>query len=163
MFVLSILPFTATKAQAQTGFSLTSLNGGMVSSETLKGKVIVLAVAALWVPLSAEEAKGIKQLSSKYNAKDVEFFWVFIDSTNAKSKNYASDDQLRQFVKTSALTLNILRDADGVQMKRLGVTQVPAFVVLDKTGKRFGAPIEGINPEGDSTTKLDRQIVDAMK
>ena len=148
-------------SQTQTGFTLTSLDGKTVSSTDLQGKVVVLAVAASWVPLSQNEAKSMKQLAA--NHSDVAFYWVFIDSTNPKSKNYATDDQLRQYARTHLLQMNVLRDSDGVQMKKFGVTQVPAFVVLDKNGKRFGQPLEGVDPDGDSSIQLEKIITAAQR
>lgn len=163
MFTLACFPFTASKANAQTqpAFTLTSLDGKTVSSGDLRGKVVVLAVAASWLPLSQNEAKSMKQLAA--NHSDVEFYWVFIDSTNTKSKNYATDDQLRQFVRTHSLQMRVLRDSDGVLMKKFGVTQVPAYLVLDKNGKRFGQPLEGIDPDGDSSIQLEKIITSAQK
>jgi hypothetical protein len=59
--------------------------------------------------------------------------------------------------------VNLLRDPDGVQMKRLGVSQVPAFVIFDRSGKLFGEPIEGIDPDGDSAVQLEKVVISALK
>lgn len=163
MLILGWLPFTDAKAQTQSTFNLSSLKGGTVSSDNLKGKVIVLAIAASWLPLSKDQAKGINRLVTTYTPQNVEFFWVFTDSSNTKSKNYASDEDLLKFAKNNFLNINLLRDPDGVQMKQLGVSQVPAFVIFDKSGKRFGTLIEGIDPETNSTNQLEKGIVDALK
>lgn len=161
--VLPLVCFASANAQTQASYNLRSLDGGTVSTENQKGKVVVLAVAASWLPLSEEQAEGIKRLAAKYALKNVEFYWVFTDSVSTKSKNYATDDQLREFAKSNSLPVNLLRDPDGVQMKRLGVSQVPAFVVFDKNGKIFGEPMEGIDPDGNSTTQLENVVIDALK
>lgn len=161
MVLTATFMLSSVSAQAQTGFTLTSLDGKTVTANDLNGKVVVLAVAASWVPLSQNEVKSMKQLAA--NHPDVAFYWVFIDSTNPKSKNYATDDQLRQFARTHLLQMNVLRDSDGAQMKKFGVTQVPAFVVLDKNGKRFGQPLEGVDPDGDSSIQLEKIITAAQK
>ena len=167
--VLTFVLFTilvcvaSANAQSQVSYNLRSLDGANVTTENQKGKVVVFAVAASWLPLSEDQAKGIKRLAAKYALKNVEFYWVFTDSASPKSKNYASDEELRAFAKSNSLPVNLLRDPDGVQMKRLGVTQVPAFVVFDKSGKMFGEPMEGIDPDGDSTTQLENVVIDALK
>lgn len=163
IMICAWMPIKGTNAQTQAAFNLSSLKGGTVSSENLKGKVIVLAIAASWLPLSKDQAKGINRLVTTYTPKNVEFFWVFTDSTNSKSKNYASDEELLKFAKNNSLLINLLRDPDGVQMKQLGVSQVPAFVIFDKSGKRFGTLIEGIDPDTNSTNQLEKGIVDAMR
>ncbi len=161
--IVLILATVQTNAQTQAVFNLRSLDGGNVTSETLRGKVVVLAVGASWLPLSAEEANSIKRLAAKYALKDVEFYWVFTDSASPKSRNYASDEDLKAFAKSNSLPVNLLRDPDGAQMKKLGITQVPAFVVIGKNAKVFGTPMEGIDPDGDSTTQLEGKIVEALK
>jgi len=164
VFAFAVLAITASQAQAQTQavFNLRSLDGGNVTADELRGKVVVLAVGASWLPLSSEEAASIKRLAAKYALKNVEFYWVFTDSTSPKSRNYASDDDLKAFAKNNSLPVNLLRDPDGIQMKKLGVTQVPAFVVIDKNTKIFGSIMEGIEPDGGSTTQLEKKIVDAL-
>lgn len=163
VFVFILLTLTASQTLAQqASFSLRALDSGSVAASELRGKVVVLAVGASWLPLSEDEVKSIKQLSAKYAQKNVEFFWVFTDSESPKSRNYASDESLKSFAKTHSLSIRLLRDSEGVQMKRLGVTQVPAFLILGKNGIVFGSPIEGIDPEGDSTIQLENSIQKAL-
>ena len=163
VFAFILLTLTASQTLAQqASFSLRALDSGTVAASDLRGKIIVLAVGASWLPLSEDEAKGIKQLSAKYGQKNVEFFWVFTDSESPKSRNYASDESLKSFAKTHSLSVKLLRDPEGVQMKRLGVTQVPAFLILGKDGSVFGSPMEGIDPEGDSTIQLENSIQKAL-
>jgi peroxiredoxin len=161
--VLILVCVASANAQTQASYNLRSLDGTNVTSENQKGKVVVFAVAASWLPLSEDQAKGIKRLAAKYALKNVEFYWVFTDSASPKSKNYASDDQLRSFAKSNSLPVNLLRDPDGVQMKRLGVSQVPAFVIFNRSGKLFGEPIEGIDPDGDSAVQLEKVVISALK
>src|SRR6185369_3512379 len=56
----------------------------------------------------------------------------FTESADPKSKNFASDEQLRAFSNKYGLKVTVLRDPDGVVSKKFGVDQLPSIVILDK-------------------------------
>ena len=131
---------------AQTA-SLQTLSGETVSLADAKGKVVVLAIGASWLPLSKKQIETTNKLVKKYG-NNVVIYWVTTDSSNAKSKNYASNEQIQAFATKNKLTAPILRDSDGAAtLKKYGVDQLPSFVVLDKTGKSIGEPFGGLDPE----------------
>ena len=127
-----------------------TLDGEIVSLPTLKGKVVVLAIGASWLPLSKTQIITTNKLAKKYANKDVVVYWVTTDSSNAKSKNFASNEQIKAFGLKNKLTTTILRDSDGLfTLKKYGVDQLPSFVILDKTGKSIGEPFGGLDPENE--------------
>jgi cytochrome c biogenesis protein CcmG/thiol:disulfide interchange protein DsbE len=148
----------ARASAPQNGFSLRSLDGGTVSSASLNGKVVVLAVAASWLPLTRQQAAGVAKIAADYGGRGVVVYWVFTDSENAKSKNFATDEQLKAFATRNGISLRVLRDPDGATVKHFDVTQVPAFVILNRSGSTAGAPIEGIDPEGDLSDTLGQRL-----
>ena len=155
--------FAQTKnfAPAPQNASLQKLDGEVVSLPTLKGKVVVLAIGASWLPLSKQQVITTNKLAKKYAAQDVVVFWVSTESANAKSKNYASNDQIQMFANRNKLTATILRDADGlVTLKKYAVDQLPSFVVLDKTGKSVGEPFGGLDP--DNEPEIFMQVAGAI-
>jgi len=130
--------------------SLQTLDGEVVSLPTLKGKVVVLAIGASWLPLSKQQIITTNKLVKKYANQDVVIYWVTTDSSNAKSKNFASNEQIQLFATRNKLTATILRDSDGAfTLKKFAVDQLPSFVVLDKTGKSIGEPFGGLDPENE--------------
>jgi peroxiredoxin len=139
-------------------FSMRSLDGQTVTSNSLRGKTIVFIAGASWLPLSRSQVQGIQKVADNYKDRGVEFFWVSTDSTSQKSKNYASDEDLREFARKYNLKLNILRDPDGTAMKKLGVDQVLAYVIIDKTGNVSGAPVCGFNPDTDVSERIARAL-----
>ena len=144
-------------ATAQT--SLTSTTGAKVDIEGQKGKVVVLAIGASWLPLSGKQAEYTNALAKKYAGKNVVIYFVATDSTSAKSKNFASNDDLTAFATKNKLTVPILRDSDGsATLKKFEVDQVPSFVVLDKNGKISGSPFGGIDPKFDVTVPISKEI-----
>ncbi len=155
-------PFTPARAQGGTplNFSLHTVDGGGITSEMLRGEVVVLAFGASWLPLSRQQVQGVQKLSDEYAARDVRVYWVSTDSASPKSKNYATDGQLRDFAKRNGLKIAVLRDPDGELFKRLGVerNQLPAIVILDKQGNLAGTPIGGLDPEGNLVQRLSARI-----
>ena len=146
----------AAKAQDIT---FTSLDGAKINLASDKGKVVVLAIGASWLPLSKNQAVAINKLAKNYAGKDVAFYFIATDSTNAKSKNYASDDVIRKFSQTNKLTVSVLRDSDGVtSIKQYKIDQMPSFVILDKEGKISGTPFGGIDPDTDISALLIPKI-----
>jgi peroxiredoxin len=163
LFLTTLLGFSClglgkTRALAGVDFSMRSINGQTITSESLRGEVVVLAFGASWLPLSRTQLQGVKKLADEYSDRGVVVYWVSTDSENPKSKNFASDEQLRAFAKKYGLDVTVLRDPDGVVSKKLGVDQLPAVVILDKKGDPLGEPIKGLDPDGNLTGQLAKLL-----
>jgi thiol-disulfide isomerase/thioredoxin len=155
--VFAIVALFAFSTSAQT--PIAKLDGGSVDVQAQKGKVVVLAIGASWLPLSNKQAEYTNLLAKKYAGKNVVFYFVVTDSTNAKSKNFAADDAVRKFATTTKLTIPILRDSDGaVVLKKFKVDQVPSFLILDKDGNQSGDAFGGIDPKFDITVPISKKI-----
>jgi peroxiredoxin len=150
------------KAPQAMEFSLRSIDGQTVSSESLQGEVVVLAFGASWLPLSRTQLQGIRKLADKYSERGVVVYWVSTDSESPKSKNYATDEQLRAFSKKYGLNVTVLRDPEGKLSRQLKVDQLPAFVILDKQGNTAGSPVGGLDPEGDIVKQLSQPLEEVL-
>jgi peroxiredoxin len=135
-------------------FSLRSTEGQTITSESLRGEVVVLAFGASWLPLSRKQMQGVRKLADEYAQRGVAVFWVSTDSENSKSKNFATDEQLRAFSNKYGLKVTVLRDPDGEVSKQFGIDQLPAIVILNKQGLPAGPPIGGLDPEGNLADQL---------
>jgi peroxiredoxin len=151
--LVALLSCTAF-AQTRVDFSLRSIDGQTVTSESLRGEVVVLAFGASWLPLSKTQLQGVRKLADEYSNKGVVVYWVSTESADAKSKNYATDQQLKAFAQKYGLNVTVLRDPDGVVSKKFGVDQLPSIVILDKEGNIAGAPIGGLDPTGNLAAQL---------
>jgi thiol-disulfide isomerase/thioredoxin len=152
-----ILFAVSVSASAQT--VLTSLDGAKIDVQSHRNKVVILAVGASWLPLSAKQAEYTNMLVKKYAGKNVVIYFVATDSTNPKSKNYASDADVRKFAVANKLTVPVLRDSDGVStLKKFKVDQVPSFVILEKNGEPATEPFGGIDPKYDITVPIARAV-----
>src|SRR6266404_9411296 len=132
-------------------FSLRAIDGETVTSNSLRGEVVVLAFGASWLPLTRNQMEAVKKLADQYAGRGVAVYWVSTESDSAKSKNYVSDEQLRELARKYKVT--VLRDPDGVVSKRLGVDQLPSVVIIDKHGNVV-ATIGGMDPTADLTKQL---------
>lgn len=147
----------AVAASAQT--ALTSLDGSRVDVQNQKGKVVILAIGARWLPLSGNQAKNANALAKKYAGKNVVVYFILTDSTNPKSKNHATDAQLKEWAAKNGVTMTVLRDPDGAAtLGKFGVDQLPSFVVLDKSGNRSGEPFGGSSQETDGTAAISQKV-----
>ena len=151
--VAAFVPSRATAA-APLDFTLRTADGGEISSQMLRGDVVVLAFGASWLPLSRRQVEGVQKLADQYAERNVRVYWVSVDSDQPKSKNYATDGQLRDFAKRNGLKVAVLRDPGGSLLKEVGVDQLPALVILDRQGNVSGSPVGGFNPEGNLADQL---------
>lgn len=154
IFALGISPL----ALAQSGpveFSLQAIDGENVTSQSVRGEVVVLAFGASWLPLSRNQMEAVKKLADQYAGRGVTVYWVSVDSANTKSKNFVSDDQLRELGRKYKVT--ILRDPEGALSRKMGVDQVPSIVILDKQGNIAGS-IGGMDPNANLTTQLSARL-----
>lgn len=156
IFSLIIAFSFAVSAQTKT---LVTLDGEKIDIEAQKDKVVVLAFGASWLPLSKNQVDTMNKLAKKYAGKNVAFYFVATDSSNAKSKNYASDDDLKKFATKNKMTVATLRDSDGtITLKSYKIDQIPSFVVLNKNGVVATEPIGGIDPLNDVTIPISALI-----
>lgn len=154
---LGILAAVALGASAQTSFS--TLNGSKVDLAASRGKVVILAVGASWLPLSAKQAEYTNVLAKRYTGKDVAVYFIATDSAVARSKNYASNDDILKFTTANKLTVPVLRDPEGaVILKLYNIDQLPSFVILDRQGNRSGETFGGIDPKFDITIPISRAV-----
>jgi thiol-disulfide isomerase/thioredoxin len=156
-FVFSLIFAFSIGASAQT--VLTTLDGNKIDVEAQSGKVVILAVGASWLPLSAKQAEYTNMLAKRYAGKNVVVYFVATDSTSAKSKNFAGNDEIRKFGSTNKLTVPVLRDSDGaLTLKKFNVDQLPSFVILNKNGDSAGTPFGGIDPKYDITVPIAKTV-----
>ncbi len=139
-------------------FSLRSIHGQTITSDSLRGEVVVMAFGASWLPLSKAQLQGVRKLADEYSNRGVVVYWVSTESADPKSKNYASDQQLRAFSEKYGLKVTVLRDPDGTTSKKFGIDQLPSMIILDKEGNPVGAPIGGLDPNGNLANQLAARL-----
>jgi thiol-disulfide isomerase/thioredoxin len=151
------LGLLSLSASAQT--PLPSINGGTVDVQAQKGKVVILAVGASWLPLSPKQVEFTNALAKKYAGRAVAVYFIATDSMNPKSKNHATNEDLAAFASQQKLSVPMLRDPDGsVVVRKFRIDQLPSFVVLDRSGAMSGPPFGGIDPKFDITISISKRV-----
>lgn len=153
----SSLALAQQGAVGPVDFSLKSTDGQTITSESLRGEVVVLAFGASWLPLSKNQLQGVRKLADEYSDRNVVVYWVSTESEDPKSKNFASDEQLRGFAQKYGLKVTVLRDPDGTVSRKFGVDQLPSIVIIDKQGNP-SEPIGGLDPNGNLTNQLASRL-----
>ena len=95
---------------------------------------MVLAFGASWLPLSKAQLQGVRKLADEYSDRGVVVYWVSTESEDPKSKNFASDEQLRAFAQKYGLKVTVLRDPDGVDLEEVWRRSV----ALDRHSRQAG-------------------------
>jgi cytochrome c biogenesis protein CcmG/thiol:disulfide interchange protein DsbE len=158
IFLFALTAFVSVPAWAQdraADFSFRAIDGPAVTSESLRGEVVVLAFGASWLPLTRNQMEAVKKLADQYAGRGVAVYWISTESESTKSKNYASDEQLRELARKYKAT--VLRDPDGVISKKLGVDQLPSVVIIDKQGN-IANTIGGMDPNANLATQLAARL-----
>lgn len=155
VFVISLIALSHLGV-AQT--SMQQIGGANVDVQSQRGKVVVLAYGASWLPLSAKQVEYTNLIAKKYAGKNVAIYFIATDSLNQKSKNFATNDMLAKFGTDAKLNVPLLRDPEGTTMKKFRVDQLPSFIVLDKNGVVNGEAFGGIDPKYDITIPISKRI-----
>ncbi|HZS47034.1 MAG TPA: TlpA disulfide reductase family protein [Blastocatellia bacterium] len=156
VLLLAIFGFSdsiiSVSAQAKpVNFSLRSLGGGTVTSSSLSGKVVVLAIGGKNDPLDRSLLPQLQKLIDRYQDKPVAVVWVSGDSERAGARNYASDQDIRSFVSQEKFTGTVARDPDGALIRSLGANQLPTIAIIDKRGNLNTPLIVGFDPDSQAT------------
>src|SRR5262245_24767895 len=78
MVLLACTAFGQSTGQVE--FSMRSIDGQTVTSQSLRGEVVVLAFGASWLPLSKAQLQGIRKFADDYSSKGVVVYWVSTES-----------------------------------------------------------------------------------
>lgn len=149
----SLLVYFSPQTRARQGaepvkFSFRSLDGGNVTDADLRGKVAVLIFSDRRLPISKKRAESVRFLVYEFAPRGVVFYLISTDSETPGSKNYASDEAVREYGRKSGLRLPVLRDPEGKTLRAYGRGQIPLVVVLDRQGRVDAKPLEGFGPRG---------------
>ncbi len=157
VLILALLSGIGSEAQVPQD-KLRPLSGPPLSLQELQGKVVVLAFGGTWVPLFGRELGSLQRLATRYESRQVAFYWVSIDSDRPGARNHASDEQLQAFLKKSNLRLPVLRDPEMATYRAFELAEVPTIVLLDQRGRVVQKYIGIGTEQGEVYTALIAEI-----
>jgi thiol-disulfide isomerase/thioredoxin len=106
-------------------FSLPLLNGGTVSNEGLKGKVVFLNFWATWCPPCREEMPSLEALFRRLSPQGLEFLAVDIQE---------SREQAAAYLREGGFSFPAALDLNGQVSRRYGVRAIPTSFIIDRNG-----------------------------
>lgn len=153
----------ASAPMAPLNFKLRTTDGGEITSEMVRGDVVVLAFGSTQLgSLAKAQVQGLQELANEFGERDVRVYWVSTESDSPKSKTYASDAQLSAFARKNGLKIAVLRDPEGALFKQTGSDQLPSVVLLDRRGEVSGSPIGGHDPNSKLVDLLSKRLNDLL-
>jgi peroxiredoxin len=149
----------ASRAQTALDFKLKTTDGGEITSQMVRGDVVVLAFgSSLLGPLSKQQVQGVQELADQFGERNVRVYWVTTDSDKPQARTYASDEQLRSFARKNGLKTAVLRDPEGALFKQTGADQLPAVVILDRRGSVSVPVVGGHDPKHTLVDSLSERL-----
>ncbi len=127
-FVILILPVTVALAlengESAPDFTLPALDGGQVSLESLRGRVVVLDLATTWCPSCQQQMGELEALQDFFRQNDVAVLQVFLQDTEEMVREHVGE---RNHPKFFAHLLD-----DGQVRRAYNVYLIPRLLVLDR-------------------------------
>jgi len=121
-----IAPPPARAADPAPPWNLIDVDGNNVSSETLRGQIVVVEFSGTWcVPCKIVEA-AFKDLYPTYSTQGVVFLGVFMPPTN-------TEPDVEQYRDERAIPWPVAPDSDTVAV-RYGVDKIPRILIVDQAG-----------------------------
>jgi thiol-disulfide isomerase/thioredoxin len=110
-------------------FSISSLDGTVVSSSDFRGRVVVLDFWATWCPPCRRELPELEKLYRRYEGNSKVSFWA-VDV----QKNGETPEKARDFMKKAGYTIPVACGSEK-SFEGLGVEAFPSLIIIDKSGR----------------------------
>ncbi len=110
-------------------FNYPDINGNMVSSESLKGKVIYIDVWATWCGPCKGEIPHLKKMEEELRDKEIAFVSISVDEDKEAWEKMVKEKELAgyQLYAKEAWETDII--------KNYAIRGIPRFIIVDKEGK----------------------------
>jgi thiol-disulfide isomerase/thioredoxin len=126
----------ASNPQAMPPFLLNDLDGHVISTASLQGKVVLLNFWATWCPPCREEIPMMTDLQKRFKDK-LQIVGISMDDSSA--------DEVKQFTEEMKIDYQIVMGSSTLSQEYGGVPALPTTFVVNKEG-RIVQKHEGLYP-----------------
>jgi len=110
-------------------FSISRLDGTVVSSSDFRGRVVVLDFWATWCPVCRRELPELEKLYRRYQGNSMVSFWA-VDV----QKNGETPQKARDFMQKAGYTLPVAFSSQK-SFEALNPEGLPSLIVIDQSGR----------------------------
>jgi peroxiredoxin len=142
--------------QPAPSFTFSTIDGAVVGSDELRGRVVVLAFWATWCRPCIGELPRVQQVYQRYRNDPRVVIWV----VNAGISNDTVEKQ-RKTILAQHWDLPFAEDSENLEHK-MGLHGFPKLVVLDKTG-RVRWVHDGFDGSEDLAGQLTKRIEELLR
>ncbi len=142
------------KGKPMVAFKMTDTNGKTITNQSLKGKVVLLDFWATWCGPCKAASPTMQSLNSKYGSKGLTVIGANTFEQPANRKTAAAG-----YAKEHKYTYTFTVANDDLA-KKLGITGIPAFVLIDRKGNVL-ATMMGFD-EGSTPAQMEAAVKKAL-
>lgn len=126
--IITLNQRTSAQNTEPVNFSFPGLNGGTVSLQDFKGKVVIVDVWATWCGPCRQEIPGFIKLYDKYKDKGLEIIGLAVDQDGAAAvKPFAEENKINYHLA--------IADMKDVEKIFGPIPGIPKTFLIDKEGK----------------------------
>ena len=140
----------ATKPAAKDSIKRLDKAGVDNYLESLKGKVVIVDFWATWCPPCRQEIPGFIELQKKHGDKGLVVVGLSLDDET---------EAVKEFCKTEKVNYPIFVVGQDTTAAWGNIEAIPTTFILDKAGKKVGAPRVGYHPK----EAFEKEIVPLLK
>lgn len=154
LYSILLISFSCSnKGKELPNFSLTALDGKIITNQLLKGKTVVINVWATWCGTCLKELPELNALTLKYKLDTNVVFIALADESAEKVKHTLSKRNFNYMQIPNAETLTD-------KLKTRLVKTYPQHIVVDKNKKII---FESSNGVDNTLSVLENEIEQALK
>lgn len=128
--------YALERGEVAPALELPRLEGGTLSLEELRGKVVLLNIWATWCGPCVQEMPSIQAVYDRYGDSGLEVVAVAVDDEpGVRQGDGRVEGVVSEFVDRLGLTFPVVLDPTGDTERRFGTEYLPSTFLIDREGR----------------------------